>query len=117
MTILIVDDHEPFRALVRTMLDEEGFDVVGDASDGESAVAAARELHPDHVLVDIHLGTGIDGFEVARRLAALPEPPKVVLTSSRDQSSYHNRIADAPIKGFLPKDQLSGDVLAYLFGA
>lgn len=109
MTILIVDDHEPFRAFVRSMLDDEGFDVVGEAGDGESAVEAARLLHPDCVLLDVHLGTGIDGFEVARQLAALPRPPKVVLASSRDQSAYASRIAEAPIQGFLPKDELSGE--------
>jgi DNA-binding NarL/FixJ family response regulator len=117
MTILIVDDHAPFRAFVRSMLDDEGFEVVGDASDGESAVTAARELHPDSVLVDVHLGDGIDGFEVARQLAELPEPPLVVLTSSRDRSTYGGRIASAPIQGFLPKDELSADVLAALFGS
>lgn len=115
MTILIVDDHAPFRAFVRSMLDHEGFEVVGDAGDGESAIAAARNLHPDNVLVDVHLGDGIDGFEVARQLAELPEPPKVVLTSSRDKAAYVSRIASAPIQGFLPKDELSGEVLATLF--
>ena len=116
MTILVVDDHAPFRAFVRTLLAEEGFEVIGDAPDGETAVAAVRELHPDNVLVDVHLGNGIDGFEVARQLAELPEPPKVVLTSSRDQSTYLSRMAGAPIQGFLPKDELSGDLLATLFG-
>lgn len=115
MTILIVDDHAPFRAFVRTMLDDEGFDVVGDAEDGETGVAVAAELAPDLVLVDVHLGTGIDGFEVARRLAALPTPPKVVLISSRDLSAFGTRIESAPIRGFLPKDELSPEALTALY--
>lgn len=116
VTILIVDDHEPFRVFVRSMLGDEGFEVVGDAGDGESAVAAASTLRPDVVLVDVHLGDGIDGFEVARRLAELPVPPRVVLTSSRDRSAYDTRIAGAPIRGFLPKEELSPEAITRLAG-
>lgn len=98
------------------MLTHEGFDVIGDAGDGESALTAVEQLHPDNVLVDVHLGDGIDGFELARRLADLPQPPKVVLTSSRDQSTYLTRIERAPIEGFVSKDELTGEQLALLFG-
>ena len=68
MSVLIVDDHAPFRTFARSLLEAEGFEVAGEAADGEAALAAAEELHPDVVLLDINLPT-IDGFEVARRLA------------------------------------------------
>ncbi|WP_183094689.1 response regulator [Nocardioides stalactiti] len=107
MTVLIVDDHAPFREYLRSVLEDDGFDVVADVGDGTTAIAAAVATHPDVVLVDVHLGTGPDGFEVARQLAALPSPPTVIVTSSRSASAYADRIQAAPVAGFVPKDELS----------
>jgi DNA-binding NarL/FixJ family response regulator len=112
MSVLIVDDHAPFRTFAHSLLEAEGFEVAGEAADGESALAAAEKLHPDVVLLDINLGT-IDGFEVARRLA-VEGSPKVVLISSRPASDYGTRISEAPIVGFLPKQELSGEALQRL---
>ena len=67
MTVLIVDDHPSFRASARTLLEAEGYDVVGEAENGESAVAAALRLRPDLVLLDVQL-PDIDGFEVADQI-------------------------------------------------
>jgi DNA-binding NarL/FixJ family response regulator len=113
-TLLIVDDHASFRSFAKAMLEAEGFEVTGEASDGESALEEAARLHPDVVLLDVQLGDGIDGFEVAHRLAAEPEAPVVVLTSSRDASDYGTRLADSPVKGFIPKRELSGEALDQL---
>ena len=66
-TVLIVDDHPSFRASARAILEADGFEVSGEAEDGESAIAAADRLHPDVVLLDVQL-PDIDGFEVTRRL-------------------------------------------------
>jgi CheY-like chemotaxis protein len=106
-TLLIVDDHPEFRNFARMLLDAEGFAVVGEAADGESALDAVRAQRPDVVLVDVQL-PGIDGFEVARHLAASEQPPQVVLTSSRERSDYGSRLAD---QVFLPKRELSGEAL------
>ncbi|KAA1429306.1 response regulator [Nocardioides antri] len=107
MSVLIVDDHPAFREYLRSVLEDDGFDVVGDVPDAEQAVATAAAVHPDLVLLDIHLGDGPDGFEVARRLADLPAPPGVIITSSRSRSAYDDRIATAPVLGFVPKDELT----------
>lgn len=96
------------------MLEDDGFDVVGEAADGESAVDAVRSLSPDVVLLDVQLGDGIDGFEVARQLAVLPHPPQVVLISSRDAETYASRLAETPVEGFVSKDQLSGTAVRAL---
>lgn len=96
------------------MLEEDGFDVVGEAADGESAVDVVRSLAPDVVLLDIQLRDGIDGFEVARQLAELPHPPQVVLISSRDEETYASRLAETPVEGFVSKDQLSGTAVRAL---
>lgn len=113
-TLLIADDHASFRSFARLMLSAEGFEVTGEAADGDSALAEARRLRPDVVLLDVQLGSGIDGFEVAQRLAEADNPPKVVLTSSREASDYGSRLADSAISGFIPKRDLSGDRLEAL---
>jgi DNA-binding NarL/FixJ family response regulator len=112
-TLLIVDDHEAFRSFARTKLTGEGFEVSGEAGDGESALEAVREQRPDVVLLDVQL-PGIDGFEVAERLAATADPPAVVMTSTRDASDYGARLRRAPVSGFLPKHSLSGAAVSAL---
>lgn len=114
-SLLIVDDHEGFREAVRILLEGEGYTIVGLAAAGEEAVVEAARLHPDLVLLDIQL-PGIDGFATAERLAALPNPPAVVLISSREASSFGSRIEHAPVRGFLAKHELSGARLAGLLG-
>ena len=113
VTVLIVDDHPSFRASARTLLESEGYDVVGEAEDGASAIRAVAELHPDLVLLDIQL-PDLDGFEVAERLKELDERPAVVLTSSRDGKDYKRCIECSGAKGFVPKAELSGAALAAL---
>jgi CheY-like chemotaxis protein len=115
-TVLIVDDHDSFRESARALLEAEGFAVVGDAADGVAAVAAVAavaRLRPDMVLLDIQL-PDVDGFVVAERLAAGPDPPRIVLISSRDSSTYGVRVGAAPVCGFLAKRELSGAALAAL---
>jgi DNA-binding NarL/FixJ family response regulator len=116
VTVLIVDDHPSFRASARTLLEAEGFDVVGEAENGETAVEAARELHPDLVLLDVQL-PGIDGFTVADQLRKLEDPPVVILTSSRDGADYGRCIGECGAHGFVPKADLSGAAIAAFFAA
>lgn len=115
-TLLVVDDHASFRRQARALLASQGYVVVGEASDGHSAIAAAASLRPDVVLVDVGL-PGIDGFEVARRLASAEAPPTVILTSSRDASAYGPLIAASPAAGFIAKDELGGPALAALLAS
>jgi DNA-binding NarL/FixJ family response regulator len=110
-TVLIVDDHAPFRAVARALLQLEGFEVVGEAADALSAIDAVGRLRPNVVVLDIQL-PDLDGFEVARRPAQAGDPPVIVLVSSRDSSAYRRRLADSPARGFIPKSDLSGAVVA-----
>jgi DNA-binding NarL/FixJ family response regulator len=112
-TVLIVDDHDVFRASASALLEAEGFTVVGTAADGVSALAAVDRLRPDVVLLDIQL-PDLDGFAVAERLAAAADPPQVVLISSRDAVAYGSRLRAAPARGYLAKRELSGASLAAL---
>ena len=112
-TILIIDDHSGFRAQARALLEADGFTVVGEADDGASGLAAARSIHPDLVLLDVGL-PDIEGFDVAHELAVDGPPPLVVLTSSREASSYGPRLERSDVLGFIPKDELSGAAIRAL---
>lgn len=112
-TVLIVDDHEAFRAAARALLEAGGFDVVGESGDGDEALEAVGALRPQVVLLDIQL-PGIDGFAVAAELAGRADPPAVVLISSRDAAAYGPRLRDTPSRGFISKSELSGKALAAL---
>jgi DNA-binding NarL/FixJ family response regulator len=112
-TILIVDDHPSFRASAHAMLEADGFQVVGEAEDGESAITASERLSPDIVLLDVQL-PDIDGFEVTRRLTSNGDGPSVVLVSSRDGSDFGPLVEASGACGFLPKNELSGPAVAAL---
>src|SRR5215211_7728684 len=86
-TLLIVDDHISFRSTARTVLEAEGFDVVGEAGNGAEALACASRLRPDVVLLDVQL-PDMDGFEIAALLSANGRSPAIVLTSSRDAAEF-----------------------------
>jgi DNA-binding NarL/FixJ family response regulator len=115
-TVLIVDDHPSFRATARMLLELEGYEVVGEAEDGLTAVNAALALRPDVVLLDVQL-PDIDGFEVAHRLAGHVGAPAVVLTSSREASDYGPCLAATTACGFLPKAELSAAGIADILPA
>ena len=114
-TVLIVDDHPSFRASARAILEAEGFEVVGEAQDGEGAVSSAHALKPDVILLDVQL-PDMDGFAVCRALHLNGGPPAVVLVSSRDGSDYGGLIHQSGARGFIPKAELCGGALADLLG-
>ena len=105
-TVVIIDDHPSFRASARAILEAEGFEVVGEAADGSSGIAAARMLAPDVILLDVQL-PDMDGFAVCRELGLNGGPPAVVLVSSRDASDYGELIEQSGARGFIPKSKLS----------
>jgi DNA-binding NarL/FixJ family response regulator len=111
VTVLIVDDHAGFRASARAMLELDGFDVVGEAGDGQTALRLAGELEPKLVLLDVGL-PDTSGFDVAEALAGAPA--QVILTSSREQRDLGRRLAHTGALGFVPKEQLSGEALTAL---
>lgn len=111
-TVLIVDDDAPFRALARALLEADGFAVVGEAEDGAAAVTAAATLRPDLVLLDVYLPDG-KGWEFARSVGDAGGSA-VVLTSSRDVSSFGRSLRASGVRGFVAKDELSGAALRAL---
>jgi CheY-like chemotaxis protein len=112
-TVLIVDDHPCFRASARKLLESEGFEVVGEAGDGDSAQILSAALAPDLILLDVQL-PGIDGFEVATRVTGGADPPAVILTSSREASDFGPLVASSGARGFVAKGELCGATLRAL---
>jgi DNA-binding NarL/FixJ family response regulator len=110
-TLMIVDDHRSFRDAARRVLERAGFEIVGEAADGESALEAIPGLHPDIVLLDVQL-PGISGFEVASRLTAEADGPLVVMTSSREAAHFGPLVEQSGARGFVHKPDLSGSAIA-----
>jgi DNA-binding NarL/FixJ family response regulator len=109
-TVVIVDDHPSFRATARAILEADGFEVIGEAKDGASALEAVHELHPDLVLLDVQL-PDMDGFAVATQLSLNGSSPQIVLTSSRDAADFGPLVSESGARGFIPKAELSGPAL------
>jgi DNA-binding NarL/FixJ family response regulator len=114
LRILIVDDDQRFRHAARALLEAQGFDVVGEAEDGEEALAASADLDPEVVLLDVNLPDA-DGLDVAERLVTKDGAPQIVLTSTRDASDFGLEfLRSRGIRGFVPKDELSAGRIAEL---
>ena len=113
-TVLVVDDHAGFRSRARMLLEADGYEVIGEAADGGTAVAESKRLVPDIVLLDVQL-PDLDGFEVAERITGESQVA-VVLTSSRDWSDSAELIERSGARGFLAKDKLSGQAIAEITG-
>src|SRR5215471_669242 len=109
--VLVVDDHPSFRRFATRLLEAAGFSVVGEAEDGASALAAARRLQPELVLLDVLL-PDMSGFAVAEALAADSFRPRVVLVSSRSASELGPALEGSPAAGFLTKSELTAEAIA-----
>ena len=111
--VLIVDDHGPFRSILRKVLKADGFLIVGEAADGAEAIRACGELRPDLVLLDVQL-PDFDGFRVAAVLATQVDAPAVVLVSSRSRTDYGSRVEACGARGYIAKAELSGHAVRRL---
>ena len=107
-TVVIVDDHEPFRRSARGLLELDGFRVIGEAGDGAGGIETVERLRPNVVLLDIAL-PDTSGLDVAEQLA--DAGARVVLVSSRDPIDLGSRVGRCGAVGFIPKDALSGETL------
>jgi CheY-like chemotaxis protein len=115
-SVLVVDDDAPFRGLVTRMLTARGLSVVGEAESVASALAAARELRPSSLLVDIGLPDG-DGVTLARELSGLPWRPLVVLTSTDANAVTSEIVRSCGAQAFVAKKDLPNAPLKRLLTA
>jgi two-component system nitrate/nitrite response regulator NarL len=111
--VLVVDDDAAFRDLASELVRGAGLRVAGAAGTFAAGAAAAEELRPDAALVDVGLADG-DGLELARRIAALPWSPRVVITSSDADAVTDDAARSLGAVGFLPKTELANGSLREL---
>ena len=112
--VAIVDDQPLIRTGLRTMLEHgDDFEIVGEAEDGEKAVALARRERPDVVLMDIRMPV-LDGIQATRRITSDPQLPdvRVVVLTTFDLDEYVYAAIRAGASGFLLKDARPEDILA-----
>jgi AmiR/NasT family two-component response regulator len=107
--VLIAEDEAIIRLDLKEMLEEEGFDVVGEASDGDAAIRLARERNPDLVIMDIKM-PGLDGLSAAERIVSESLAAVLILTAF-SQRDLVQRAAQAGAIGYLVKPFQKSDLV------
>ena len=109
--VLIVDDHDLFRSGLRNLLEDEGVQVVGEASAGQEALNIVREMAPDVVVMDLNM-PGMGGVEATRHISTIAPLTRVVMLTISDQD---NDVIDAILAGacgYLLKDSSIQELIA-----
>ena len=112
MKLMIVDDHDGMRDMIRQLIAAPG-DQVLECSSGDEALLAVGEFKPDCVTMDVSM-PGMSAFEVTRRIRAQHPAARVVFVSSHDQPDYRRAAQEAGAAGYVMKENLSE---LYLFVA
>jgi DNA-binding NarL/FixJ family response regulator len=117
VTVLIVDDQDAFRATARLVIEfTDGFELAGEALDGEEAVRRFGELEPDLVLMDIMM-PGMDGIEATRQIVAGRPEARIIVLSTYDADEYQSRALDAGAIAFVSKADFGPDRLVQAWDA
>ena len=111
LRVLLVDDHDLFRTGLRNLLEEQGVDVVGEASAGDEALRFVRELAPDVVVMDLNM-PGMNGVEATRQITMIAPLTRVVVLTISDQDADVMDAIFAGACGYLLKDASIQDVMS-----
>jgi len=104
LRILIVDDHEALRAGVRSVLENHGFEVCGEADNGQEALTRALQLRPDLVILDITMPV-LDGFSAAREIHKRLPGVGILLLSMHESASMVNVAKSSGARGYVAKSE------------
>jgi DNA-binding NarL/FixJ family response regulator len=110
---LIVDDSEEFLASAQRLLESQGLEIVGSATNGADAMRLAAELKPDVAVVDVELGPE-DGIELARRLEQQVPKLRAILTSAHTLEDLEELLAASPDVPYVPKSSLGATAIEEL---
>jgi pilus assembly protein CpaE len=117
VSVLVVDDQAPFRLAARAVLRRtEGFELVGEAADGDEAVVRAQELRPALVLMDINMPT-VNGIEATRQIMAELPDTTVFLCSTYQRSDLPPEAETSGFAAYVNKEELGPDLLRQLWDA
>ena len=109
--VLLVDDHDVVRLGLRTLLaSASDIEIVGEAGDGEEALAACERLSPDLVVLDLSM-KGMDGAAVTRELRRRGSPAKVLVLTMHDEEDYLIPLLEAGAQGYLVKREVSAELV------
>jgi DNA-binding NarL/FixJ family response regulator len=109
--VLICDDQELIRMGLRMVVDSQpDLTVVGEAADGEAAIASVAALRPDLVLMDVRM-PGLDGLAATEQLCARPHAPRILVVTTFDLDEYAYAALRAGANGFLVKDAPAEEIL------
>jgi DNA-binding NarL/FixJ family response regulator len=108
--VLLADDHGLIRQGLRALLEGQGFQVVGEASDGHEMLRTAEKTHPDVAIVDIRMPV-LNGVDAARELTKSSPNTKVIILSQHDENQYVTEALQAGAKGYVLKSQGAQDLV------
>jgi len=110
LRILLADDHQIVRQGLKAILEREGFNVVGEASDGHEAVRRARELHPDVAVLDLTMPL-LTGIGAAREIIQAEPKAKTVLLTVHTEEQYVLEALRVGVRGYVLKSRAAGELV------
>lgn len=108
--VVLADDHVLIRQSLKSLLEREGFQVVGEASDGQEAIRRVESLHPDIAVMDISMPI-LNGIDAARELSRSFPKTKSILLTQHDEDQYISEALEAGVKGYVLKSQVASDLV------
>jgi DNA-binding NarL/FixJ family response regulator len=110
--LFLADDHEIVRYGLRSLLESQsGWTVVGEAADGEAAIAGVLASDPDVTLMDVSMPV-IDGLQAARKILASGSRTKILMLSIYDSKEVLGQVVDSGARGFVLKSDAARDLIA-----
>ncbi|TAK53577.1 MAG: response regulator transcription factor [Bacteroidetes bacterium] len=110
-TIIIADDHPLFRKGLRDIITtNDSLNVLGEATDGVTALETIKELHPDIALLDVDM-PGMNGLDVAKSVHALDLPTSIIILTMYKDEFFFNEAMDAGVRGYVLKESAIADIL------
>lgn len=108
--VVLADDHVLVRQSLKALLEREGFQVVGEASDGHEASRHVESLQPEIAILDISMPI-LNGVDAAREIARVSPKVRTVLLTQHDEDEYVSAALEAGIRGYVLKNQVASDLL------